>query len=106
MNEWVLSGLLSPPSMSEMCPGVFRGALRSRPQSCSAIRRAPGTAGLRLRPGRLDRASPALPGRARCSGAAAVDKGLDQGVDGPLDGRCNEYLLEGVLALERLGRIR
>jgi len=27
MNEWVLSGLLSPHSMSEMCPGVFRAGL-------------------------------------------------------------------------------
>src|ERR1019366_7018350 len=46
-------------------------------------------------------ACPAL----ECSGAAAVDKGLDQGVDGPLDGRCDEDLLEGVLALEGLGRV-
>ena len=46
-------------------------------------------------------ACPAL----ECSGAAAVDKGLDKGIDGPLDGRRDEDLLEGVLALERLGRI-
>src|SRR5450631_1319591 len=36
-----------------------------------------------------------------CSGAAAVDEGLDQREDGPLDGRSNEDLLEVVLAFER-----
>src|SRR5674476_1520640 len=38
-------------------------------------------------------------------GAAAVDEGLDKGVDGPLDGGSNKDLFEVVLAFERFGRV-
>src|SRR5674476_632788 len=38
-------------------------------------------------------------------GAAAVDEGLDKGVDGPLDGGSNKDLFEVVLAFKRQGRV-
>src|SRR5450759_1619106 len=40
-----------------------------------------------------------------CPGTAAVDEGLDKGVDGPLDGGGDEDLFEVVLAFERFGRV-
>ena len=41
----------------------------------------------------------------KCPGTAAVDEGLDQGEDGPLDGGSDEDLFEVVLDFERFRRV-